>query len=73
MAGRKIKLDETLTAIVSTAASKRREQDDAKALERHRLERAQREATRNEAYNTGTRFQQTFKLVEFRVFLIEKS
>ena len=42
-------------------AQKRREQRDAQVMERHRLERDQREASRKEAYNTDHRMQQTFR------------
>ena len=42
-------------------ATKRREQRDAEVMERHRLERDQREATRREAYQSDHRMQETFK------------
>lgn len=42
-------------------ASSRREQQDADVLERHQLERAQREATRRAGYDTDQRMQRTFK------------
>ena len=42
-------------------AQKRREQRDAEVMERHRLERDQREATRREAYQSDHRMQETFK------------
>jgi len=42
-------------------ASKRREQRDADVMERHRLERAEREQTRKEAYQADQRLESTFK------------
>ena len=42
-------------------AQKRREQRDAEVMDRHRLERDQREATRKEAYSSDHRMQNTFK------------
>lgn len=42
-------------------ASKRREQRDAEVMERHRMERAEREQTRKEAYQTDKRMEKTFK------------
>lgn len=42
-------------------ASKRREQRDADVMEKHRMERAEREATRREAYQTDQRMGKTFK------------
>lgn len=42
-------------------ASKRREQRDADVMERHRLERAEREQTRKEAYQADKRLESTFK------------
>lgn len=42
-------------------ASSRREQQDADVLERHQIERAQREATRRAGYYTDQRMQKTFK------------
>ena len=45
-------------------ASSRREQQDADVLERHQLERAQREATRRAGYDTDQRMQRTFKDIE---------
>ena len=42
-------------------ASKRREQRDADVMERHRMERAEREQTRKEAYQTDKRLESTFK------------
>ena len=42
-------------------AQKRREQRDAEVMERHRLERDEREATRKEAYRSDHRMQETFK------------
>ncbi|KAL8785593.1 MAG: hypothetical protein Q9195_008579 [Heterodermia aff. obscurata] len=42
-------------------AQKRREQRDAEVMERHRLERDEREATRREAYQSDHRMQETFK------------
>ena len=42
-------------------ASKRREERDAQVMERHRMERAEREQTRKEAYRTDKRLEGTFK------------
>ena len=42
-------------------ASKRREQRDADVMEKHRMEREEREATRREAYRTDKRMEKTFK------------
>lgn len=42
-------------------ASKRREQRDAEVMEKHRMERAEREATRREAYRTDKRMEKSFK------------
>lgn len=42
-------------------ASKRREQRDAEVMEKHRMERAEREATRREAYRTDKRMEKNFK------------
>lgn len=42
-------------------ASKRRDQRDAEVMERHRMERAEREQTRKEAYRTDKRLETTFK------------
>lgn len=42
-------------------ASKRREERDAAVMERHRMERAEREQSRKEAYQTDKRLESTFK------------
>ena len=42
-------------------ASKRREQRDAQVMEKHRMERAEREQSRKEAYQTDKRLEKTFK------------
>jgi hypothetical protein len=44
-------------------ATSRQERQDADVLERHHMERAQREATRRAGYDTDQRMQKTFKQI----------
>ena len=45
-------------------AAQRKEARDAEVMERHRMEREQREATRRDAYSTNQRMEQNFKTLD---------